>query len=214
MLSDKTNMNTTIDTKYICTKHGFSIVQPEALTKLESVAKKIVENAVKNVCEVAAVCGCKVVKAEHLRLLFHIENRMLNKTPQVGGAETVMPMEYFSGKLSGNYFDKSIIEANEANMEVNPDVLTRPGMPLRTVEQVGGNRILFTPSFIDQLMKENGTISCKISKEAKAMIVASLNKNVDELISKVAAVYPRAKTLTGNAIDKVIHMKKQFVHLR
>lgn len=202
----------------ICSKHEFDSVNPDAIVMLEGIANKIVDNALKNVCEIASVCGCKVVNEQHLRLLSHIENRLLNNKThtQSGGAETVLPMEYFSGKQSGNYYDHSIVESDEANMEVNPDVITRPAMPLKFVETQYGGNIMFMPTFVDQVIKAkmNKGMSCKLSKQAKAMIVTSLNENMNSLLESVSRSFPKASVLSCKMIYSVVNKQKQFVHLR
>lgn len=111
-------------------------VTPELVAKFDKVAFEAARLHLDVLRQVINTCGCKTVQKLHVQLARDMTKAVRNQDAQAagrrlkGGAETVLPSEYFDGSAdSGRYFAHDVIASAEHTALGDGLLMARPALP-------------------------------------------------------------------------------------
>lgn len=141
----------------------------------------------------------------------------------VGGhMGTVMPSEYY-GIDSGAYKDIADIQPNEVQL-FGDTAFARAEHPIKIPEgAMSGGRLsnldtgdakhikALVKKYVKEFIDQKGVVFTRVSKEALAVIITSVQANIDSL---KAATLKKYGAVTGGNIKSVIQQGGDFIHMK
>ena len=181
---------------------GFESINDKALVQLYVIIETLVFNILDNLFFVVDVYKKPALTKKHLAAVM---NLMRQKTAQAGGSYTVLPSEYF-GVNSGRYMaDVSTLETN-----MNVPTVTRPAMQMAMAKGGAAKKCMVADNTLVDAMVTKYKVAKKleftVGKEVVEMIMASVNINIDELMTaaKAAAQSKKKMDLTMTLLNATI----------
>lgn len=175
-----------VDTYVKC--FGFESVNNNALVQLVLIVETLISNILDNLFFVVNVYKRPMLTKKHMATVM---NLMKQKVAQTGGSYTVLPSEYF-GVSSGRYFS----DVSQYETDMNQATVTRPAIEMQMPFKGGAKKakkcMMSDTKFVEQMIeqyKANNGVQFTTSKDVVDLIMASININLDELLTAAKAMH-------------------------